>query len=300
MRVGPTVALLSAVALVTVAVAAEPRFFVAGDGTLEIVSRATGERAAVRYREADGNYDYTAIDAVRRIMRSKGGGEQGDITPRFVELLSYVQIHSGRPLLLLSGYRSPAYNIGLRRRGVRAANGSMHTEGLAADLAFPRDDLLPLWLHVRSLDCCGAGYYENQGFLHLDVGKPRYWEAATSRTDEDLSGGNARLFAQTDYDRYTGGEMIMVRLHGVTAPPVQLQRAARFVRDGGAGAGAALTLTEVGRPDARDGCIVADAATRLLVQGAPRSDRGHIVLATCEPRVERTPAQIETNPVLLR
>jgi len=37
--------------------------------------------------------------------------------------------------------------------------------------------------------------------VHVDVGKPRFWEAATSRADEDLSGGNARVFARTDFDR---------------------------------------------------------------------------------------------------
>jgi uncharacterized protein YcbK (DUF882 family) len=293
-----TVPLLWLLVLVTRAGAAEPRFFVAGDGTLEIVGRATGERVAVRYRLADGSYDYAAIDEVRRLMRSKGGGEQGEITPRFVELLSYVQGQAGRPLVLLSGYRSPAYNAGLRRRGVRAANGSMHTEGLAADLAFPRDDLLPLWLQLRSLDCCGAGYYERQGFLHVDVGKPRFWAAATARTDEDLSGGNARLFARTDYDRYVAGEMILARLHGVTAPPVQVLRAARFVPESGRAA-TSVTVEEVGRPDG-GGCIVADGATRLLVKGVPKADRGHVVFTTCDPRVERTPAEIETNTVALR
>ena len=40
-----------------------------------------------------------------------------------------------------------------------------------------------------------GGYYAKQGFMHVDVGKPRFWEATTSRTDEDLSGGNARVFA---------------------------------------------------------------------------------------------------------
>ena len=291
-------AVLVTVGLATAAGAVEPRFDVAGDGTLAIVNRATRERVNVRYRGDDGRYDYGALDEIRRIMRSKGDRLEGDVTPRFVELLGWVYARTRQPLVLLSGYRSPAYNERIRRRGVRAAGGSLHTEGMAADLALPRDRLEPLWLELRGLGCCGAGHYAAQGFLHVDVGTPRFWGAESSRTDEDLSGGNARAFARTDFDRYTAGEMLLVRLHRVTAPPVRLQRTAHLVPDGGA-AGAAVVVEELGQP-ARDGCIVADATTRLLVRGAPATHRGRVVFTTCEPRVERTPERIESNPVTLR
>jgi uncharacterized protein YcbK (DUF882 family) len=291
------IAALLVLGLAVAARAAEPRFFVAGDGSLAIVNRATGERVDVRYRDDAGRYDYDALDRIRRVMRSRDGLE-GEVTPRFVELLSWVYVRAGQPLVLLSGYRSPAYNEGMRRRGLPAAGGSLHTEGLAADLALRRDLLEPLWMELRGLECCGAGHYASQGFLHVDVGKPRFWQTATSRTDEDLSGGNARAFARTDFDRYTAGELVLVRLHGITAPPVRLQRAARLEPDGGS-TSAAVTVEEVGAPAAA-GCIVADGTTRLLVKGAPRTSRGRVVFTTCEPRVERTPGRIETNPVTLR
>ncbi len=302
----PTAAAVAALAAAWLAAppapapAAEPRFFVAGDGRLEMVSRATGERIDVRYRGADGRYDWAALDEIRRLMRSKGGGQQGDITPRFVELLGHLYARTGRPLVLLSGYRTPAYNEGIRRRGGKASGGSTHTEGLAADLAFPGADLLDLWLHVRSLECCGTGYYRSRGFLHVDAGIPRFWEAATSRADEDLNAGNARLFARTDFDRYAAGEMLLVRLHGVTVPPVRLQRTARFLPAGGGGETTVLLEDVSGAAPAADGCLVADAATRLLVKGAPTTPRGRVALTTCEPRVGRTPERVETNPVEIR
>ncbi len=252
----------------------EPRFFVMGSGTLELVRRDGGERARVRYIQPDGRYDYVAFGEIQRLLRSKGGGAQRELTPRFVELLAHVSDRIGRPLVVLSGYRTPAYNEGLRRRGRRAASGSMHTEGLAADIAIPRDQLLPMWAYVRSLDCCGAGYYAKQGFLHVDVGKPRFWEAATSRTDEDLSGGNARVFARTDFDRYVAGEMPLVRFHGVTEPPIGVERTARLVPQGG-GATVPVTLEDLGG-GAGDGCLEVDADTRLMVKGLPRTARGHV------------------------
>lgn len=277
---------------------AEPRFFVAGDGTLALVSRGSGERVVVRYRRDDGRYDAGAIDDIRHLLRSKGGGQQGELSPRFVEVLGYVYGRVGQPLVVLSGYRSPAYNEGLRRRGRKAASGSLHTEGLAADLAVPRDRLFPLWLHLRELGCCGVGFYDGQGFLHVDVGTPRYWEAATSKADEDLRGGNARVFARTDFDRYTAGDDLLVRLHSVTAPPIHIDRRARLVPDGG-GAPAPVTVEEVSAGPGAS-CLAADAASRLVVRGAPAMARGHIELASCAPRVERTPVYIDTNPVAIR
>jgi uncharacterized protein YcbK (DUF882 family) len=280
------------------AAAAEPRFFVAGDGTLDIASRPLGERVTVHYRRDDGSYDYEALSRIRHLLRCRGDGYEAEITPRFVELLGYLYVRSGRPLALLSGSRSPVYNDGVRRRGLPAARDSLHTEGLAADLAFPREQLEPLWFGVRDLGCCGAGYYAREGFLHVDVGTPRFWEPSTSRIDEDLSAGNARVFARTDFDRYVRGEMMLVRLHAVTAPPLRLERTARLVADGD-GKGTTVTVEEVGAP-AGGGCIQADRTTRLLVKGAPAVTRGRLVFTTCEPRVERTPALVETNPVSLR
>jgi uncharacterized protein YcbK (DUF882 family) len=277
------------------AAAAEPRFFVAGDGTLDIASRALGEHVTVRYRRDDGTYDYDALTRIRHLLRCRGDGYEAEITPRFVELLGYLSVRSGRPLALLSGSRSPSYNEGVRRRGLPASRDSLHTEGLAADLAFPRDLLEPLWLGIRDLDCCGAGYYAREGFLHVDVGRPRFWEPSTSRVDEDLSGGNARIFARTDFDRYVPGEMMLVRFHAVTLPPVRIERTARLVADGD-GKGATVTVAEVGAPEG-SGCIATDRTTRLLVKGAKAVGRGRIVFTACEPRAERTPAIVETNPV---
>jgi uncharacterized protein YcbK (DUF882 family) len=276
----------------------EPRFFVMGSGTLELVRRDTGERVRVRYIQPDGRYDYVGIGEIQRLLRSKGGGAQRELTPRFVELLAHVSDRVGQPLVVLSGYRTPAYNEGIRRRGGKAASGSLHTEGLAADLAIPRAQLLPMWTYLRGLECCGAGYYARQGFLHVDVGKPRFWEAATSRTDEDLSGGNARVFARTDFDRYVASEMPLVRFHAVTEPPIRVERMARLVPLGG-GAAVPVALEDLSGA-AGAGCFEVDADTRLMVKGLPRTARGRVELTTCAPRVGRTPERVETNPIAVR
>jgi uncharacterized protein YcbK (DUF882 family) len=275
------------------------RFFVAGGGTLTVVRVAGNERAQVRYRRPDGTYDPTALATLSRTFRDKAGNA-GPIEPRFVELLAWLQqTAGGAPLRLLSGYRSPAYNEGLRKRGRKAASGSMHTEGMAADLVFPKQQLHTLWLAVRALECCGAGKYVGNGFMHVDTGQPRFWEPATAKTDENLSAGNARAFARTEYDRYEAGEPIAVALHGVTAPPIRLVRSAELVPEG-ATAGTRVTVLDVAETAPGDGCIEADARTRLRVTGAAATARGTLVLEVCEPRLERTPAHIATNPIAVR
>ena len=282
--VGAVVVLLWAVAA-----QAEPlaRFFVMGDGRLVLQNVHSGARADVRYRRADGSYDEAALARLRRVFART---EPGPLSLRLIELMSWLQGRSGaRPLRLLSGYRSPAYNEALRTSDVRAAKASLHTEGLAADVAFPKPALRDLWMQLRGLECCGAGFYEREGFLHVDVGRPRFWEPETSRVEEDLSAGNARLFARTDYDRYRVGEPIVVRLHALTVPPIRVARKMEL-------GGSALTLD--GGPDGCVGVEATGAALRVPAVGTPA--RGPLVRTTCEPRPERTPERIETTPVEVR
>ena len=274
------------------------RFFVMGDGTLAVVNAHTRERAEVRYRRADGTYDQAAIARIRRAFRSSGDDGEGRASLRLIEVLSWVQKTSRvRPLTLMSGYRSPEYKEDLRAKGARAAGGSLHTEGLAADVAFPRAVLRPLWMKVRALDCCGAGYYAKEGFLHIDVGKPRFWEPSTSRVEENLSAGNARLFARTEFDRYAKGEEIVVALHAMTVPPVRVGREAQFVV--AHQEPASVTLDAGGTPG--NSCVEVDASgATVRLRGMPGAGRGTLRLATCEPRPERTPTVVETSVIEVR
>jgi len=291
---------VAAVVLVASGAWAAPlqRFFVMGDGTLAVVNAHTGERAEVRYRKADGTYDQAAIARIRRAFRSSGDDGEGRASLRLIEVLSWVQKASRvRPLTLMSGYRSPDYNEGLRAKGMRAAGGSLHTEGLAADVAFPRAVLRPMWMKVRALDCCGAGYYAKEGFLHIDVGQPRFWEPSTSRVEENLSAGNARLFGRTEFDRYAKGEEIVVALHAMTVPPVRVGREAQFVV--AHQEPASVTLDAGGTPG--NGCVEVDASgATVRLRGMPSAGRGTLRLATCEPRPERTPTVVETSVIEVR
>jgi hypothetical protein len=143
------------------------------------------------------------------------------------------------------------------------------------------------------MNCCGAGYYAKQGFLHVDEGRPRFWEPQTSRVEENLSAGNAKLFGRTEFDRYQVGEPIVVELHSMTVPPVMVSSKASFVRDGSDPVELAISGGQ------QDGACARVGATGmpLRVAGVDRPGRGRVVVSTCEPRVERTPASAESNAV---
>lgn len=284
-------AAVAAVAVWATGAAAFDRFFVMGDGRLSLVNAHTEARADVRYRRADGRYDEAAIAQIRRAFRSQGDEGEGKASLRLIEILSKLQKDTGvRPLTLMSGYRPPTYNEDLRARGVRAAGGSLHTEGLAADVVFPRKMLKPLWLKVRAMDCCGAGYYAKDGFLHIDVGRPRFWEPATSRVEENLSAGNARIFARTEFDRYAVGEPITVTVHAVTAPPVLLAEAIETEP--------AITthLHLSPRSEGSDRCIVVrETGSALAVEDGLPAGHRKLLLATCKSDTQSTPGFVVTN-----
>ncbi len=293
--------------------AAATRFFLSGDGFLEIENAHTHEKVSVRYRDASGAYSNDALEKIEALFRSRGDGERTRVSLRLLELIDYLEDRERpRRLLLISGYRSEGYNAAVIARGGQASRASLHTEGLAADLRFEGVDHRELWLRVRELDCCGAGYYRKSGFLHLDTGRPRFWEETTSRVGENLSKGNARIIARTDFDRYDELRGLEATLHTITLRPLRISSGARLVRDGGAGELARLALERPGgaAPDP-DGCftltgdeadgadLVRVAAVEPVAGAAPRGGRvrARVVLETCEPRLEATPREIASNAI---
>ena len=283
----------------------QPRFFFAGNGRLRLSHAHFDGALDVRYRRADGTYDPDALRQIRHFFRSREDGREGEVSLRLIELLAFIQDrYRPRRMTLLSGYRSPKFNEDLRTAAGATAQASLHTQGLAADIAVTGIDLRRLWRQLRERRTGGVGYYRTGNFLHVDTGPPRFWEETTSRVSENLSAGNARVFARTDFDRYPTIDGAVVTLHSVTAFPLLVAAQAHAVSPRG---GSRLTLEPVGNGiERRDGCwaitAAADAYRWRVVHAEPAAtprldERPHIVLSTCEPRIERTPLEIESNPI---
>jgi len=284
-----------------------PRFFFAGDGRLRLSHAHFGTTLDVRYRRADGTYDPDALRQIQHFFRSREDGREGAIALRLIELLAYVEdrFHP-RQMTLLSGYRSPEFNEDLRAAGGQAAQTSLHTQGLAADVAMSGVNLVRVWRQLRDVHTGGAGYYRKGNFLHLDTGPPRFWEETTSRVSENLSAGNARLFVRTDFDRYPTIDGAVLSVYSVTAFPLLLAAQAQVVGPRG---GSDVTLEPIGDGiERRDGCLAittpAEAYKLRVLRPEPDAenrsdDRPHVLVSTCEPRIERTPMEVESNPIEL-
>ena len=277
--------------------AAEPRFYFSGDGVLRLRHAHFDEMLSLRYRDAAGRYDPQALARIEHLFRSRADGKQGQVSLRLVELLDWFEDHyHPSQLTLVSGYRSPEFNQALRDGGRRVAQASLHTEGMAADVQPAGLNLRRLWNRLRAQQIGGVGLYQSEAFLHLDTGRPRFWEAATSGVDQTPAKENAKLFARTDFDRYATLDGAVIRLHSVTALPIRIRREAHI---------GSQTITVA----PRDAAAVADGDCWLIDTPAeryelivttplpPPSARTPIRLATCPPRIGATPAEVLTNPV---
>lgn len=275
----------------------ESRFFFSGDGLLRLYHAHFGVEREFRFRRDDGSYDPEALAALRHFFRSRTDHEEGPLSLRLVEMLDYVEDRfRPRRLTLYSAYRSPAFNAQLPG----AARASLHTQGLAADVGLEGQAVRAVWEALRGLGTGGVGLYPGGEVLHLDAGPARFWAATTSRVGEDLSAGNARAFARTEFDRYATLEGARIALHSVTAFPLGLRR-----RVGPTFELVGLDSHITGDAD----CLwIREAAAehRFRVRGLTPSDAGgfaratRLALETCEPRVGRTRERIETNRVEVR
>jgi uncharacterized protein YcbK (DUF882 family) len=283
-----------------------PRFFFAGDGHLVLRHAYFNTALDVRYRHRDGSYDPAALKQIEHFFRSREDGREAPVSLRLVEILAYVKSHyHPRQMVLLSGFRSPEFNADLRNAGRAAAQASLHTEAMAADIMFAGLDMGRLWRQLRDLGIGGVGYYRQNKFLHIDTGPARFWEASTSRVQENLSADNARVFLRTDFDRYQHLEGAVCSLYSVTAFPVFVSARAALVGPSGI---RGITLRPVnGAAASPDGCFAVEPApdthafriSAVDASGASTSSAvsGHVVLSTCEPRLGKTATEIESNRI---
>jgi hypothetical protein len=95
---------------------------------------------------------------------------------RLVDVLERVAHRfSAKRIEVVSGYRSPKYNLMLRKKGHQVARHSQHMEGNAVDFRIRGVETRQVLHFVRSLRVGGVGYYPHSQFVHSDTGRIRYW-----------------------------------------------------------------------------------------------------------------------------
>lgn len=120
-----------------------------------------------------------SLREVNHLLRDHRTGEACDISPKLLVLLHDLQklLGNRHPFHVVSGYRSPATNNLLRQHSDGVAKKSLHMQGKAIDIRLPGTQLGKLHRGAVSLKRGGVGLYSQSDFVHLDVGRVRYWGA---------------------------------------------------------------------------------------------------------------------------
>ncbi len=215
--------------------AAEPvlhRFFLMGDGRLDIRNSKTGRRADVRLFLSDGSPDEKSLTEVDTVFGFPAGKNGGHISLRLLSMIDYFSdlVAPGKTINLDSGYRSPRYNAKLHNAGRTVARTSEHMDGMAADFNIGGVDGQRLWEIIRQRNCCGVGYYGGAD-IHLDSGRPRFWETATSKVGTMESAYNRKIYLSTDFDRYRTGETMRLSLSAISDFPFGVNRTVDLVAE---------------------------------------------------------------------
>lgn len=197
------------------------RYFHSGNGVLYLQGAKNGAGFRGTYRNEDGTYNADALKLIHRAFSAKYGEPISMISPRLIEFLDFLEdsLKPGATVTIVSGYRSPEYNTGLRGSGKLAAKASLHQYGMAADIKISGVKSERVWQFVRNLNFGGTGYYHGAN-VHVDVGPARFWDEKTSGVGTDISDENKLIEIVTDKDIYRTGEPIEMRFIRMTAFPI--------------------------------------------------------------------------------
>lgn len=148
----------------------------ARDRELSFYNTHTGEKLSATFW-SDGEYLDDGIDEISWLLRDHRAGSASPMDRKLLDLLYQLQtkVEQQGEFHVISGYRSPATNEMLNKRSSGVAKRSYHMLGQAIDVRMPGFDTRQLHKAARSLKAGGVGYYSGSDFVHLDVGRVRYW-----------------------------------------------------------------------------------------------------------------------------
>ena len=140
------------------------------------VRNQAGEEVVGHYIRSDGWIDWRVVQRLQALFRDLRENAPGPMPVLLLDVLWLIQAgwRHEKPLVLLSGYRTPRTNASLEG----AAFNSRHMEGQAADIALRDVPIGQVWESAaafsRIYNFMGVGSYP--GFVHVDIGPRRAWE----------------------------------------------------------------------------------------------------------------------------
>lgn len=144
--------------------------------SLSLYNLHTGESLRTVYW-FNGQYLQDALSDIDNILRDHRTQEIMPIDTGLLDLLHTIHstMNSKEMVHIISGYRSPVTNEHLRENSSGIAKNSLHMQGKAADIRLPDQCLSSLRRTAAALKLGGVGYYPDSDFVHVDVGRVRYW-----------------------------------------------------------------------------------------------------------------------------
>ncbi len=141
---------------------------------LNLYNIHTGEKLDIKYYSS-GTYDPDAMSEINKLFRCHYTNEIKPMDVRVIDLLCDIKdaLGKNKEVLIISGYRSHAYNEYLRKTGRGVVSNSMHLQGRAIDFRIPHVDNRKLVILAKSFYTGGVGKYPD--FVHIDDGRVRYW-----------------------------------------------------------------------------------------------------------------------------
>jgi uncharacterized protein YcbK (DUF882 family) len=116
---------------------------------------------------------------VDRFLRCHFTNQSTSMRGELIETLRDAARHfSARRIDIISGYRSPKYNLMLRKKGHEVARDSQHTQGHAVDFRIPGVDVRALEAWALGRKAGGVGLYLESKFIHVDTGPVRRWDGS--------------------------------------------------------------------------------------------------------------------------
>jgi len=293
--------------LSTHAAVAEPspqgRFFVMGSGVLHLKNLRNNREAKVNLLNQNGSFNEEAFNKVDWVFDYPTEEKGEHISPRLLFMLSYFvdRLAPGKTVNIESAYRSPEYNNQIREQGNNAALTSTHQDGMALDFWLPGVAGKRLWQTIKAKKCCGIGHYGGK-IVHLDAGKPRFWEAATSGTRSKEPDYNRHLYLSTDFDRYKPKDRIRLSFSSLSNYDFGVHPVAQLFRaDDLQNPVSGIRIDFKGEID----CLrIGDRkASRFLTASLPAyipPGTYTVKMEFCEKPFDQMPSEAFSNPIELR
>lgn len=278
------------------------RFFVMGSGTMHLKNLRNNREAKISLLNKDGSFNGEAFDKVDWVFGFPAEEKGEHVSPRLLFMLSYFadRLAPGKTINIESAYRSPEYNDKIRENGNNAARTSTHQDGLAVDFWLQGVDGKKIWKTVKAKNCCGIGHYGGK-IVHLDAGRPRFWEAATSGTRSTEPDYNRHVYLSTEFDRYKRKEQVRLSFSSLSSFDFGVHSTAQVFRaDDDRNPVTTLRIDRAGESDCyRIGDRNTARSLTTSLPGYLPAGRYTIKMEFCEKPFEQMPSESVSNQIEL-